>query len=351
MRLPPRAGLPSPTLSLDCPTSLFPSPTLGQLLGESFINTHFLRGVGQNHVEGHTSTLRNIVPLSRSGAWHSDLVTKHIVLDYAIRMAAKASPPMPALVDNLQARGRYTFTRDEVTAAAGRSVVAVDAALRRLRGRGRLASPRRGFYVIVPVEYREAGCPPATWFIDDLMRFLGQPYYVALLSAAAIHGAAHQQPMLFQVMTDRPTRPAQAGRVRVSFHMSRSLAEVSVTSVQTETGTVPVSTPEVTALDLVRFAPAAGHLSNVATVLSELAERLDGSTLAGTTAAYATSDIQRLGYLLDRLGEEELAGHVRESLRGRRLRPVKLAPGRPPRGSALDERWRVIRNESVEVDR
>jgi hypothetical protein len=50
-----------------------------------------------------------------------------------------------------------------------------------------------GVAVVVPPEYREAGCPPASWFIHDLMRFLGQPYYVALLTAAAIHGAAHQQ--------------------------------------------------------------------------------------------------------------------------------------------------------------
>jgi hypothetical protein len=57
---------------------------------------------------------------------------------------------------------------------------------------------KRRFNFPRPLEYREAGGPPASWFIDDLMRFLGQPYYVGLLSAAAIHGAAHQQPMVFQ---------------------------------------------------------------------------------------------------------------------------------------------------------
>ena len=70
------------------------------------------------------------------------------------------------------------------------SDVALEAALRRLKQRGRIASPRRGFYVLVPPEYREAGCQPASWLIDDLMRFVEQPYYVGLLSAAAIHGAA-----------------------------------------------------------------------------------------------------------------------------------------------------------------
>jgi hypothetical protein len=83
------------------------------------------------------------------------------------------------------------------------------------------------------------------------MRFLGQPYYVGLLSAAAIHGAAHQQPMVFQVITDRPTRPARAGRVRIEFHMSRQVESAPVLEVRTETGSMRVSTPETAAYDLV----------------------------------------------------------------------------------------------------
>jgi predicted transcriptional regulator of viral defense system len=68
---------------------------------------------------------------------------------------------MTAFVDALQARGRYTFTLTEAIKTDERSAVAREAALRRLKRKGRIASPRRGFYVIVPVEYREAGCPPA----------------------------------------------------------------------------------------------------------------------------------------------------------------------------------------------
>ncbi|MBU2500813.1 type IV toxin-antitoxin system AbiEi family antitoxin [bacterium] len=37
------------------------------------------------------------------------------------------------------------------------------------------------------------------------MRYLAQPYHVGLLSAAAIHGAAHQQPMVFHVVTATDT--------------------------------------------------------------------------------------------------------------------------------------------------
>ena len=68
------------------------------------------------------------------------------------------------------------------------------------------------FYVIVPLEYRAVGAPPVSWFIHDLMKAMELPYYVSLLSAAALHGASHQQPQTFQVMTDRSLRSVLAGR-------------------------------------------------------------------------------------------------------------------------------------------
>jgi predicted transcriptional regulator of viral defense system len=262
---------------------------------------------------------------------------------------------MAQFVEDLQGQGRYTFTRSEAAIAGRRTEVALEAALRRLRQRGRIASPRRGFHVVVPAEYREAGSPPASWFIDDLMQFLEQPYYVGLLSAAAVHGAAHQQPMAFQVVTDRPTRPARVGRVRIEFHMSRHAEDAAVAEVQTDTGSMRVATPEITAYDLVHFAAAAGHLSNVATVLSELAERLDPAALVALAPSYAVPETQRLGYLLERLGEADLAAPLVAWLKNRRHRAVLLAPeAGPPRAEPIktraDPRWRVIPNDDLEVD-
>jgi len=257
---------------------------------------------------------------------------------------------MTAFVDALQAKGRYTFTLTEAMETDKRSAVAREAALRRLKQKRRIGSPRQGFYVIVPVEYREAGCPPASWFIDDLMRFLGQPYYVGILSAAAIHGAAHQQPMLFQCITDRPTRPARAGRVRIGFHKGHHVGQVPVVAIQTETGTMQVSTPEATALDLVRFAPAASHIGNVVTVLGELAEKIDPQRLVELIDLYSVSDGQRLGYLLEQLGEKRLADPLAEHLKTRRCRPILLAPGQAKDDSPIDPRWRVIPNEKVEME-
>jgi predicted transcriptional regulator of viral defense system len=257
---------------------------------------------------------------------------------------------MTAFVETLQAGGRYTFTQGEAMSVDKRSVIALEAVLRRLKQKKRIANPRRGFYVIIPVEYKEAGCPPASWFIDDLMRFLGQAYYVGILSAAAIHGAAHQQPMIFQVVTDRPTRRAEAGRVQIGFHVSRHISKAPVVKIQTETGSMRVSTPESTAFDLVRFAPSAGYISNIITVLSELVEKIDAQALLSIAGLYAVSDVQRLGYLLQQLGEDRLADPLAAWLKVRRFRPILLASGQERGDAPTDPRWRVVPNETLEVE-
>lgn len=254
-------------------------------------------------------------------------------------------------VDGLQATGRYTFRREEAIRALGVSAVALRSATRRLVAKGRIVTPRRGFVVIVPVEYRDAGAPPASWFIRDLMAFHGRPYYVGLLSAAAIHGAAHQQPQEFQVVTDRQVRPATAGRARIRFFIKRTIGRTRTTDVKTVTGTMRVSTPEATALDLVRYVRGAGYLGNVATVLSELAERIDARRLV--SAAEAEPDVscgQRLGFLLDLVGQGRRAEPLSRWIARRQPFPVRLRPDRPARRAANDPRWQVLVNEAVEAD-
>ena len=253
-------------------------------------------------------------------------------------------------VEEQQASGRYTFTREDVETSRGGSSVAVQTALRRLKQKGRIASPRRGFYVVVPPEYRAAGCPPASWFIDDLMSYLGRHYYVGLLTAAALHGAGHQQPMVFQVVADRATRPMQAARVRIEVHTSRTVTVMPVTRAETETGSMAVATPETTAFDLVRFFSAAGHWNNVATVLSELAEKIDADRLVEVAALVQLPDVQRLGYLLTLVGKGELADPLAGWLAKRRTTVIRLRTDRPRGDVDVDSRWRLIPNEEIDID-
>ncbi|MHB8879833.1 MAG: type IV toxin-antitoxin system AbiEi family antitoxin domain-containing protein [Myxococcaceae bacterium] len=255
------------------------------------------------------------------------------------------------LVDSYQAAGRYVLTREQALAALEVSAEAVKKAVQRLVAKRRLAAIRRGFFIIVPVEYREAGAPPPAWFIDDLMKFYGQPYYVGLLTAAALHGAAHQQPQEFQIVTNKQLRPVVAGRARLRFFRKHDIERTPTIEMKTETGNIRVSTPEATALDLLRYLEAAGHLGNVVTVVAELAEKMDAQQLA--FVAKAEGDVctaQRLGYLLERVGGGEVGAALAAWIASVRPRFVPLRSDRPARRAAKDARWRVLVNEKVEAE-
>jgi predicted transcriptional regulator of viral defense system len=254
-------------------------------------------------------------------------------------------------VDSLQSTGRYTFSREEAVLAVKVSKVALKFALLRLVAKGRLVIPRRGFYVIVPLEYASAGTLPADWFIDDLMKFRRQPYYVGVLSAAALHGAAHQQPQEFQVVTPVAMRPVRVKRIRIRFFVKSRITETPTVPIKTMTGTIPVSTPEATVFDLVRYSAGAAGLDNVATVLTELSERIDPKALlAAAKKEQQLSTVQRAGYLLSRFSRTSETGLLAQWLAKQKTRLVPLRPERNPKTCKIDTRWQVIVNEKIEPD-
>ena len=256
--------------------------------------------------------------------------------------------PLHDWIEALPEEGRYVFSRADAKAVTEASDAAIKMTLYRLKKSGAIVSPRRDFFVGVPREYRAAGCPPASWFIDDLMRHLGRRYYVALLSAAALHGAGHQQPMAFQVMVDAAERNIEVGRVRVDFHVSNRLSGVATQSVQTETGTMDVATPETTAFDLARFPAASGYWSNIATVLSELSERIDPAAFAAGASRVARTDVQRLGWLLDLVEQPDLADALASTVAGKRLLPTPLTSTRDAAKAPTDPRWHILVNDDLE---
>ncbi len=254
-----------------------------------------------------------------------------------------------AYITDLAASGRYHFTTAEAARELRVSPVATRAALRRLAGKGAIASPARGFHVIVPPEYRRLGCLPPEQFIPQLMALRRLPYYVGLLSAAELHGAAHHRPQQFQVMVERPRPAITCGQVRVAFVARRAVAGAPVEERNTPRGTVLVSTPEVTALDLAGYPARVGGLDVVATVVSELVEKLDAAKLAEAAALAPTPWAQRLGYVLELVGGEVPAAALADLVRRRAREYVPLATG-ARHGKQRSTRWRLELNASIEVE-
>lgn len=256
------------------------------------------------------------------------------------------------LLDGFQRQGLYSFDRSKVEASVSVSSAAVRKSLQRLAEKGRVRRLRKGFHAIVPVEYTSQGLPPYDWYLDDFMRFQSQPYYIGLLSAAALHGAAHQQVQQLQIITSRQERPLALPGLSVRFFQKRDFASTPLQQVKGHSGMLPVSTPEATALDLVRYGRHIGGLDVALTVLSELAESIDpGNLAAASTTESETASIQRLGWLLDHLGETTLADALHAALpTSKHLPRAALDPGAPRTGPITGNRWRILENTQPQAD-
>lgn len=265
-------------------------------------------------------------------------------------------PSLATYMTGLQSAGRITFTQKEALGALRVTANAFIKAAQRQQSRHALINPRQGFYVVVPAQYLSWGAPPPTWYIDDLMKHEGHPYYVGLLKAVELHGATHQAVMEFQIVTNKRIPKIRAGRSIITVLYRKDMATVAdaVVPHQTDTGSMKISSPELTALDLLRYAHAAGTIHSLATVLSDLGAKLQPDRLAKLAGAFERTVIQRLGYLLDYLKYPNEAAPLHAYLEKSQPLPwVELEPGRSVASKQPVERnsrWNVIVRRLPEID-
>ena len=253
-------------------------------------------------------------------------------------------------IAQIASEGRSSFSFEELKQRRESSQKALKSALRRSLKKRDIAMPYRGFYVIIPPEYRSLGCLPAEQFIPDLMDYLEEIYYAGLLSAAEYHGAAHHRPQVFQVVVTKPRRAIKCGRTRINFIVKKNAEAMPSQQRNTPTGILKLSSPEVTAFDIVGYYRHCGWLDNVATVLAELAEKLDDWKLAAIAESFPIAWAQRLGYLLEKVGAEKCVGSLAKYIENQSPVRTPLLPSAGIKGSKLNRHWRVFVNAEVEAE-
>jgi predicted transcriptional regulator of viral defense system len=248
-------------------------------------------------------------------------------------------------------KGRYSFTLDELRSNFSISEKAISQSLFRLKSKGRIAQVRQGFFVVIPPEYSSPGILPLYFFIDQMMKWLGKPYYIGLLSAAALHGSSHQQPMESFIITRPPAlRKISNGKIAINFLLKKFWEDSDIVKKKTEAGYINVSSPELTALDLLLFNNWM-TIDRATAVISELADEIKPSVLLKTAKRFpVTAVIQRLGYLLDiELGNEKQAAAIEKALADRQTHLVPLSISNERKGE-ISSRWKIIKNMKVESD-
>jgi predicted transcriptional regulator of viral defense system len=255
--------------------------------------------------------------------------------------------PPSAAPDALISRGRYWATTAELEELTGQKDAVLRTSIARLSKEGRLFSPARGLYVVVPAEYRSWRVLPAEWFIDAMMKHLRRPYYVGFLNAAALHGASHQTPQTFRVVTTGPLKDRDIERVRLRFTTTEHVTDMPTEQRTVNTGYMTVATSETTVVDLAWRPSLGGGISNVATVLKEIGE-LDTELLARIAPLRNRPTVRRLGWLIERLRPDLDTHWLRVVARPQEGEPALLVPGR--RSGTLDRRWGLRINATVEPD-
>jgi len=157
----------------------------------------------------------------------------------------------------------------------------------------------------------------------------------------------HQRAQVVQVMVRKNRSAIECGRIRVEFVARHDLEQMPVTEFKTPRGMARYSTAELTALEMVGYPSHAGGLSNVATVLRELAEEMEAGLLVQTAALSPVSWSQRLGYLLELVQRADLAHALAPFVRDHARSYTPLRRAARTTGAHRNRTWKVIINVDV----
>ena len=259
-------------------------------------------------------------------------------------------------VNKLISEGEIAFSLKQVKKAfAAQSDIAVKRSLNRLSVKGKIVSILKGYYLIIPPQYASRGILPPTMFLDGLMKFLKRPYYVGLVNAASFYGAAHQQPQEFFVFTNFPMlRTTNKKGIKINYLSIHKIPEKLLESRKTESGYLKISSPELTAADIVQYEKRIGGLSRAATILNDLVEEIRPEKInKAFLKEIPLTTVQRLGYILDKvLNKKELADHLYNESQKSKLNffrsPLKTVS--KSKNCPTDERWKIIVNIEIEID-
>ncbi len=265
------------------------------------------------------------------------------------------------LIDSKLVRGRAYFSKSAALEEVQLAPQAFQAAVTRLTKKGRLVSPRRGFFLILRPEDRLLGAPDPSRWIDPLMNHVGLDYRVSLLRAAAFHGSARQAAMVFQVITSRQLRNIEIGRQRVEFlyQAPAGFAESNrpewLAQLKSEAGFAKVAGVELTLLDICRYFHRAAGINGAAQAVHYLGKKADPRILTKAATAYENSSVRRLGYFLEHFGHSRQASALR-AFADKAKSFKALDPSSKPivaELAALEEKnpeWKLVINVPVEID-
>ena len=247
----------------------------------------------------------------------------------------------------------YSFSLEEISLATNTTPGSLKSELVRLIDKQEIISLRKGFYLIIPPRYSKTGHLPIQLYIDKLFKSLNRNYYLGFYTAANFHGAAHQQPQKDYVMIANPMLKDIAKKTyNIQFICASNWPEGNVELKKSDAGYFAVSSPALTAADLIHHHNKLGGINRILPVIEELTEAITLADLEQLLKWYPnTSTLQRMGLLIEELvGAPILTDAIKQHIDKRNYYPVLMSPMKNRKPGAVNNTWKVDVNVELESD-
>jgi predicted transcriptional regulator of viral defense system len=257
------------------------------------------------------------------------------------------------LIKQLQSYEEYAFSWEELLEFGSSPPSTLKKELARLCKKNELLNLRKGFYLILPPRYSSLGKLPIQLYIQKLFKYIDKPYYLSLFSAAAIHGAAHQKTQKEYIVTVPPAlRDISKNNFQLEFVTAKNWDDKSINQHKSDAGMYNVSSPALTAIDLVHYHQKTGGINRILANIEELAEEIILEDLNNLLTWYpSVSAIQRLGYILEELQvDEQLVNCVFNHLQNKKHYPILLTIKKGQKPGSTGNRWKVDVNIELDSD-
>lgn len=256
-------------------------------------------------------------------------------------------------IKQLQSYEEYAFSWNELLNNCNKTETSLKRELSRLVEKNEILNLRKGFYLIIPPRYSKQGQLPIQLYIDKLFKSLNRKYYLGFYSAAKFHGASHQQVQRDYIMMSTPAfSNIKKNTIDISFLTTSKWSKKNILQKKSDAGIFKISSPALTAVDLIHHQTKLGGLNRMLAILEELTEEISQNDITELLTWYPhKSTLQRFGFLLEELQtNENLTKQIKEHLQQSKFFPVLLSPRSRQKPGAIDNAWKVDVNIKLESD-
>lgn len=178
-------------------------------------------------------------------------------------------------------------------------------------------------------------------------------YYLGFYSAAKFHGAGHQQVHREYVMTDTSLHNIKKSSLDIYFFRTSKWPTKNILEKKADAGVFKISSPALTAVDLIHHQTKLGGINRMLAILEELSEEINIQDIEELVSWYPhKSTLQRFGFLLEE--ELQVKAHlyapIMKYLKASKYFPVLLSPEPKEKPGTIHNNWKVDVNIKLESD-